>query len=418
MPKNNTTQALHAQYVMQSYAPGLELVRGRGAYVWDADGRKYLDFLSGIAVTNLGHAHPRLVRAIRQQAGRLMHVSNLFYNEWQPRLAEALVQRSLAGGKCFFCNSGAEANEALIKLARLWGAKQGRHEVITFHQSFHGRTLATLTATGQDKVKQGFAPLPAGFVHATFNDLESVRAVLTDQTAAVLVEPVQGEGGVRPARTDFMRGLARLCREKGVLLFCDEVQCGMGRTGQWFGYQRYDIEPDAIALAKGLGGGFPIGAIVAGPRVADTFTVGTHATTFGGTPLACAAAWTLIETITDDDLCANAVRMGELFMDKLKQAAAKYGFIREVRGAGLMLGLVLNQPAKPLETRLRELGLIALATAETVIRFLPPLNVTATEIRKAARIVDKACAEWQATCDAPGPDDESARFKHLKLNRT
>jgi len=407
---------LHEKFVMQTYAPGLALVRGKGSYVWDSEGRKYLDFLSGIAVTNIGHCHPRLVRAIRLQAARLMHVSNLFYNEKQPQLACALSERSL-GGKVFLCNSGAEANEGLIKLARLWGHDEGRYEIITMRNSFHGRTLATLTATGQDKVKKGFDPLPAGFVHAEYNDLESVRAAITDKTVAVLVEAVQGEGGVRPARAEFMRGLRMLCSEKRLLLLCDEVQCGMGRTGHWFGFQRYDIRPDAFSLAKGLGGGFPIGAVVAAPQVSDVFKPGTHATTFGGTPLACVAALAVIETIEDEGLLKNAARMGDQFMERLKKLAAKYPFVREVRGAGLMIGLVLDRPAKDLETLLRKKGLLAIATAETVIRFLPALNVTAGEIRKAARMVEKACEEWNQSIHQPGPDDVPAKLKLLKLNR-
>lgn len=409
-------QALHARYVMPTYAPGPLLVKGRGAKVWDADGRKYLDFLSGIAVTNIGHCHPRLVRAIRRQVGRLMHVSNLFHNELQPQLARALAERSL-GGKCFFCNSGAEANEALIKLARLWGHAEGRYEIITMRNSFHGRTLATLAATGQGKVQKGFDPLPPGFALADFNDLASVQAAVTDRTVAVLVEAVQGEGGVRPARPDFIKGLDAFCKQKNLLLLFDEVQAGMGRTGYWFGHQRYGIEPDAFSLAKGLGGGFPIGAIVTGPRLADVFQPGNHATTFGGTPLACAAALAVIDVMEEEELLKNAARMGDLFMEKLRQVAAKYSFVSEVRGVGLMVGLVLNQPAKDLETLLRGKGLIALATAENVIRFLPPLNVKASEIRKASRIVDKACAEWVAKVKNPGPDDQPARFKHLKLNR-
>ncbi len=393
MSLSDEIKNLHHDYVMPTYAPGLALVRGRGAKVWDADGNAYLDFLAGISVVNVGHGHPRVVRAIRAQAGKLMHVSNLYYNELQPRLARELSRRSL-GGKCFFCNSGAEANEALIKLARLWGRESGRHEIITLRNSFHGRTLATLTATGQAKVQQGFAPLPTGFALADFNDLDSVRSAITDKTAAVLVEPVQGEGGVRPATKEFMTGLRNLCDEKNLLLFCDEVQCGMGRTGHWFAYQQYGIEPDAIALAKGLGGGFPIGAIVTGKKLADGFQPGHHATTFGGTPLACAAALAVLEVMDEEDLVENAVEMGALFMERLQKLAAKYSFIEEIRGAGLMIGMVLDRPAKPLEILLQEKGLLALATAENVLRFLPPLNVKASEVRKAAHIVGKACAEW------------------------
>ncbi len=395
MSTSEQIKQLHAQYVMPTYAPGLALVKGRGAKVWDADGNAYLDFLAGIAVTSVGHCHPKLTRAIKEQAGRLMHVSNLFYNEMQPRLAQALSERSL-GGKCFFCNSGAEANEALIKLARLWGHDQGRYEVITMRNAFHGRTLATLTATGQVKVQKGFEPLPVGFVLADFNDLESVRAVVSEKTVAVLVEAVQGEGGVRPADPDFIKGLGALCREKNLLLFFDEVQAGMGRTGHWFGYQQYEVEPDAISLAKGLGGGFPIGAMVTAPKLADVFQPGHHATTFGGTPLACAAALAVMEIMEEEALLENAVRMGEAFMDGLRKVAAKYSFVSEVRGMGLMVGLVLNRPAKGLQDLLQQHGVIALATAETVLRFLPPLNVTTAEVRKAVRALDKACAAWAA----------------------
>lgn len=393
MNTSDQIKQLHAQYVMPTYAPGLALVKGQGAKVWDAEGNAYLDFLAGIAVTNVGHCHPALTRAIKHQAGRLMHVSNLFHNELQPQLAKALSERSL-GGKCFFCNSGAEANEALIKLARLWGHDQGRYEIVTMRNSFHGRTLATLTATGQVKVQKGFEPLPAGFVLADYNDLDSVRAAVTKKTVAVLVEAVQGEGGVRPAHPDFIKGLGALCREKNLLLFFDEVQTGMGRTGHWFGYQQYEVEPDAISLAKGLGGGFPIGAMVTSPRLADVFQPGHHATTFGGTPLACAAALAVIEVFEEEALLENAVRMGEAFMEGLRKLAAKYPFISEVRGAGLMVGLVLNRPAKELQDLLQQHGVIALATAETVLRFLPPLNVTTAEVRKAMRALDKACAAW------------------------
>jgi len=364
-------KTLHERYVMSTYAPSLALVKGRGAWVWDAEGRTYLDFLSGIAVTAVGHAHPSLTRAIRRQARRLMHVSNLFYNEFQPRLAQALSDRSLRG-KCFFCNSGAEANEGLIKLARLWGHDAGKFEVISLRQSFHGRTLATLTATGQDKVKKGFDPLPAGFVYADFNDLDSVRNAITDRTAAVLVEAVQGEGGIRPATPEFLAGLRKLCDERNLLLFCDEVQCGMGRTGTWFGFQHYGVEPDAFSLAKGLGGGFPIGAVVAGPRLADLFQPGHHATTFGGTPLACAAALAVIETIEKQNLLSNAAARGEQFMDGLRALRMKFPFLRDVRGRGLMVGLELDRPTKDLETKLREKGLLAIATAVNVMRFCRP----------------------------------------------
>jgi predicted acetylornithine/succinylornithine family transaminase len=401
---NNTDiVGLHKQFVMNTYAPGLALVRGKGARVWDAEGREYLDFLAGIAVCGVGHCHPAVTKAIRQQAAKLVHVSNLYYNENQPLLAQKLVQLAgLEGGKVFFCNSGAEANEALIKLARLWGHDTGRYEVITMRNSFHGRTLATLTATGQDKVQKGFEPLPTGFAYAEFNNLESVRAAITDKTAAILTEAVQGEGGILPATPEFMQGLRKLCDEKNLLLLCDEVQCGLGRTGVWFGFQHYGIQPDAFSLAKGLGNGYPIGAAVAGAKLANLFQPGHHASTFGGTPLACAAALASLEATATEGCLENAKQMGELFMGLLQKMAKKYSFIQVVRGRGLMVGVVCDRPCKELEVLLRERGLIALTTNNVIMRFLPPLNVTAGQVRKAARIVKAACAAWQAKL-AAGP---------------
>jgi predicted acetylornithine/succinylornithine family transaminase len=387
--------ATHKQYVMPTYAPGLVLVKGKGLKVWDADGREYLDFLAGIAVLGLGHCHPAVVKAIRQQSAKLMHVSNLYYNENQPRLAEALSKRSLQG-KCFFCNSGAEANEGMIKLARLWGNAQGKYEIITMRNSFHGRTLAALAATGQTKYQKGFEPVTPGFAYADYNNLESVRAAINEKTVAVLTEAVQGEGGIVPATPEFMTGLRALCDEKHILLLCDEVQCGMGRTGNWFGFQAYGVQPDAFTLAKSLGNGFPIGALVTSPKLADVFQPGNHASTFGGNPLACAVALAVIETVESEGLLQNAIAMGELFTNLLTKKTRKFSFVKAVRGKGLMLGLVLDRPAKELEVLLREKGLITIATADTVIRFLPPLNVKAPQIRKAVNIVVEACAAWQA----------------------
>lgn len=398
MSATSDLQALYQQYVLNTYGkPSLALVRGAGARVWDAEGREYLDFLAGIAVTVVGHCHPRLVAAIREQAGRLMHVSNLYANDQQPRLAETLVRLSGLGGKVFFCNSGAEANEGLIKLARLWGHDQGRYEVITFRNSFHGRTLATLTATGQDKVQKGFEPLPAGFRYARYNDLDSVRAALTPHTAAVLVEAVQGEGGVLPADPAFLAGLRALCTEKNLLLLCDEVQCGIGRTGRWFGFQHYDLEPDAFSLAKGLGGGFPIGAFVTHKRLADVYQPGHHGSTFGGTPLACAAARAVLEIIESENLVAEAACLGARLKSGLTDIAAAHPWLEGARGLGLMLGLVANVPVKPLETALIQQGLITLATAERVLRFLPPLIITADDVDRALDLVAAACRAWQPT---------------------
>ena len=395
MSTREEIQNLYQQYVMSTYASAsLALVRGKGAYVWDSEGKRYLDFLAGISVMNVGHCHPKVVKALRKQAGQLIHVSNLYHNENQPRLAQALVERSLKGGKCFFCNSGAEANEGLIKLARLWGSGQGRYEVITMRNSFHGRTLATLTATGQEKVQKGFHPLPEGFVYADFNNLDSVRSAISGKTAAVLVEAVQGEGGIMPATDEFMKGLRALCDEKNILLLVDEVQAGMGRTGTWFAWQHYGIEPDAFSLAKALGSGYPLGAVVAGPKVADVFQPGHHASTFGGTPLACAAGLAVVETIEEEGLLENVRKMGDMFRSELEKLVPKYKWIQCVRGRGLMIGLVLNCPAKDLQMSMQEQGLLALATANTIIRFLPPLNIDEKIVKRAASIIRKACRSF------------------------
>lgn len=386
---------LQQDYLMPTYAPELALVEGSGASVWDAEGNEYLDFVSGIAVTNIGHCHPKMIHAVQDQVETLVHVSNLYYNEKQPVLAKKLAEHSgLPGAKCFFSNSGAESNEGLIKLARLWGSEHGKYEVITMRQSFHGRTLATLTATGQDKVKTGFGPLPEGFAYANFNDIESVEEAITSKTAAVLIEALQGEGGVIPADQEFISDLRKLCDERGILLLCDEVQAGMGRTGKWFGFQNYNVIPDAFSLAKGLGNGFPIGAIVAGEKLANVFQPGHHATTFGGTPLACSAALSVIDVIESEELLANTMMMGAYFAEGLCEIAMKHKkWIAGVRGLGLLLGLVLDVPAAPLQKKLQEKGMLAIATAGNVLRLLPPLNVKQEEIEQALKLMGEACAE-------------------------
>lgn len=394
MNTQSIAEMQHA-YLIPTYQPQLTLVQGQGTRVQDADGKEYLDFLAGIAVLNVGHCHPRVVQAIQEQAAKLVHVSNLYYNEKQPQLAKALAEKA-GGGKCFFCNSGAEANEGLIKLARLWGSPRGRYEVVTMRNSFHGRTLATLTATGQEKVQKGFLPLPEGFAYAEFNNLESIKAAVTDKTAAVLLEAVQGEGGIVPADPEFIAGLREFCDQAGILLLFDEVQAGIGRTGQWFGFQNYGVRPDAFSLAKGLGNGFPIGAVVAAPKVADVFQPGHHATTFGGTPLACAAALAVLETIEADNLLENTRAMGALLREKLQAVADRHDWIECVRGTGLMVGLVLHKKALPLQKKLQEKGLLTLATAVRVLRLLPPLIVTAQEIEEAVALIADACDELAA----------------------
>lgn len=396
-PTESLSQQLkdtYEQYIMPTYAPGMSLVKGKGSYVWDAEGKKYLDFLSGIAVNSLGHSHPALLKALRKQSGKLMHCSNLYINEQAPRLAERLSKLSL-GGKVFLCNSGAEANEALIKLARFHGSRMGKNEIITVSNSFHGRTLATLTATGQEKVHRGFSPLVPGFSYATLNDMDSIRQAANDRTIAVLLEPLQGEGGVIKAKKGFMQELRKFCDANGLMLLMDEIQTGVGRTGKWFGYQHFDVEPDAISLAKGLGGGFPVGAVVSNEKYANTFEPGTHGTTFGGNPLACAVANAVLDTLDKQEWVDKAAERGQFMKKRLQKLVEKYDFIEEVRGEGLMLGLVMDRPAKALENILTRKGLITLATAERVIRMLPPLNVSTGEMRKALKILSAGCQEWQ-----------------------
>ena len=389
-----TLQALYTEYLMPTYAPSLALVRGKGMHVWDINGHKYMDFLGGIAVSTLGHAHPAILSALRKQAGKIIHTSNLYYNELMPQVARVLSLRSL-GGKAFFCNSGAEANEALIKLARLWGSGQERHEIITFHGSFHGRTLATLSATGQEKLHQGFAPLPEGFSYAELNDLASVEERIGPRTVAVMIEPIQGEGGIRLVDPVFLRDLRELCSKHRLLLLCDEIQTGMGRTGEWFAYQHAGIVPDAISVAKGLGGGVPIGAIVATPELSTILQPGTHGSTFGGNPLACAAALAVLETLDKKNLVEQAKKHGALLMKRLERIQKKHPAVEEIRGLGLMVGIVMNQPCKELETLLMRNGLITVATAQNVIRLLPPLIVTQAQIKKAVKIIDQGIRQWQ-----------------------
>jgi len=396
MSKSEQIKKDHITYLVPNYAPNLVFTRGEGVRLWDADGKEYLDFLAGIAVLSLGHAHPAWVKAVREQAGTLTHVSNLHFHSGQPALAKKLVEKFRPDSRVFFCNSGAEANEALIKLARKWGHDSGRFEVISCSNSFHGRTLATLTATGQDKVQKGFEPLPSGFSYAEFNRVESVRSKITPQTVAVLVEAIQAEGGVIPATREFLQGVRALCDEHNLLMLMDDVQCGIGRTGEWFGFQSYGIVPDAFSLAKGLGGGFPIGAMVARIPVCDVLQPGTHGTTYGGNPLACAAAMAVLDTIEQENLLEQIKTVGAQFGKGLQQLADQYDWIVEARGVGLIWGLVLNQSAKPLELGLIEEGLITVATSNTVIRFVPPLIVTAGDVQEALGKLRRACEKFES----------------------
>ncbi|MBR3085295.1 MAG: aspartate aminotransferase family protein [Kiritimatiellae bacterium] len=397
---------LYAKYVMNTYAQKVALVKGQGTVVSGADGNRYIDFTSGIAVQNVGHAHPKVVQAVAEQMATLNHCSNLFYNEKQALLAKKLVEISDldVGTKCFFCNSGAEANEAMIKLARLWGHLGGKGddnggyvEIVTMMNSFHGRTLATLTATGQAKVQDGFDPLPVGFAYADFNDIESVKAAINDSTVAVMLECIQGEGGVIPADTKFMKALRALCDEREILLLCDEVQCGMGRTGDWFAWQSTGVKPDAFSLAKAIASGVPMGAVVASSKLADVFTPGRHASTFGGNPLACAAALATIGVIESENLLERAADAGDAIMSGLgKIADAHPGLVKAIRGQGLMIGLALD-PGKIDAGRVvdaaRDIGLLVCKAGGNAIRILPPLNVTDDEIDDGLDILADAIDE-------------------------
>ena len=386
----NSTELLQLQqqYVLGTYSPAMLITRGAMSWVWDGDGRQYLDFATGISVCNLGHCHPRVTEAIQRQAATLVHVSNLFYNENQPRLAAAIARHSF-DGRVFFANSGAEANEGMIKLARKWGHDQGKWQILCMEESFHGRTLATLAATGRAKYRKGFQPDVEGFVHVPFNDLAAVRAAVTPQTAAVLLEPVQGEGGIRPATPEFLAGVRQLCDERGLLLLVDEVQCGMGRTGCMFAHQHYGITPDAMSLAKALGNGVPIGALVVRQELKDVLTAGTHASTFGGNPLACAAGLAVFEAFDQDNVLDNVRVMGALLREKLLALQRKHAAIQEVRGLGLMLGIDLGRPVGDLVAAARARGLLILSAGESVLRIMPPLTVQADEIDLAVRILDE-----------------------------
>ena len=389
-----STAELYARHVVPTYGRfPLCLARGKGARVWDEDGREYLDFTSGIAVNAIGHAHAALQKAIAEQAGELIHTSNLFLTRPQALLAARLEKMVGARGKVFFCNSGAEANEGLYKLARKHGG--GRHGIITLDGSFHGRTLGGIAATGQSKVKLGFGPPVDGFVNVPPR-IECVANAVNESTAAIFVEPIQGEGGVRPLSADFLRALRKLCDEHGFLLFFDEVQCGLGRTGDWCGWHASgadDVVPDAISWAKGIGGGFPLGAFWVREPYADLLGPGTHGTTYGGSPLACAAANAVFDTIEAENLLANARERGE----QLRKGAKTLPLVREARGAGLLIGLEIGDfapdheetgaPALRLTLRLLKAGLLVVPAGEQVIRLLPPLNVASAECDEALRIL-------------------------------
>ncbi len=374
-----------AKYLMQTYTrQPISIVRGRGSKVYDLEGREYLDFVGGIAVNVLGHGHPDLVQAIQRQAAQLIHTSNLYYTEPQVQLAKTLVEHSFAD-RVFFCNSGAEANEAAIKLARRYAhSKYGadRFEIITMKNSFHGRTLATITATGQDKVQKGFEPLMPGFGYAFFNDFATIEALANERTAGIMLEPVQGEGGVYVADRDYLKRLREFCTKRDILLIFDEVQTGMGRTGTLFAYEQLGVTPDIMTLAKGLAGGVPIGACLAKESVASAFIPGVHASTFGGNPLACAAALAVCRVLLEGSVLDQAKRMGEYLAKSLADCKARYRVVRDVRGIGLLQGMELTIDAKTVVADCLARGVLINAAGEHVLRFVPPLIITQREIDK------------------------------------
>lgn len=381
------------KYVMNTYGRlPIAMGRGKGAKVWDVDGKEYLDFVSGIAVNALGHAHPKIVNAIKEQAKKIIHCSNLYWIPTQVKLAQELVKNSVFD-KVFFANSGAEANEGAIKLARkyswLKNGKKERYEIISMKHSFHGRTLATLAATGQTKYQKGFTPLPVGFKYVPFNDIEALEKAVSPKTCAIILEPIQGEGGVNVPDPKYLKVVRQLCDEKDLLLIFDEVQTGMGRTGTLFAYEQFKVEPDIMTLAKALAGGAPIGAMLAKDKVASAFKPGDHASTFGGNPLVTAAAVIVLEVFKEENILENVQKVGAYFKGELQKLQKKYSFIKEIRGLGLILGMALTVPGGKIVNSCFEKGLLINCTNDMVLRFLPPLNITEREVDQAIKILDE-----------------------------
>ncbi|WP_376795040.1 acetylornithine transaminase [Thermogemmatispora sp.] len=384
--------ALEQKYYQATFKrQPVTFVRGQGIRVWDTEGREYLDFVAGIAVNVLGHCHPAVVQAVQEQAAQLIHVSNLYYNTRQIELAEQLALLS-GGMRSFFSNSGAEANEGAIKLARKFGRlhRNGAYEIISMERSFHGRTLATTAATGQAHYQETWKPLPDGFKQVPFNDLEALKAATSEKTVGVLLESVQGEGGIWPTTREFLQGVRRWCDEQNLVMICDEVQAGMGRTGRFFGFEHYGVMPDIITLAKGLAGGVPIGAMLTGRRT-DLFVPGDHGSTFGGNPLACAAGLATIKTIQEGRLVENAARMGEYWHEKLQALCQKYDFIANPRGLGLMRAVEVKHDLAPaiVDQALKH-GLLLNNLGNATLRMVPPLILTSADIDEAAQRLDRA----------------------------
>lgn len=387
------------RYIMKTYGRyPIVPVRGEGCRLWDADGKEYLDFLGGVAVNNLGHCHPKVVVALQKQAAELIHCSNYYQIPQQIELAELLCSHSFAD-KAFFCNSGAEANEAAIKLARKYSRDTfgpERYEIITAADSFHGRTMATVSATGQEKVQRFFDPLLHGFKHVPFDDAAALEAAVTPATCAVMLEPIQGEGGVNMPSPGYFEAVRDICDRHGLILIFDEVQVGMGRTGTLFAYEHFGVTPDIMTLAKALAGGAPIGTMLARDKYAAAFVPGTHGSTFGGNPLVCAAALATVRTILEDGLLNRCEEIGEYLTGELETLGKKYSFVKEVRGVGLMIGMALSIAAGDIVKQGHARGLLLNVTHDTVLRFVPPLVVTKQEIDAMIKILDGIFAEVEA----------------------
>ena len=389
---SKTLMILSEKYVANTYARyPILLVRGKGTRVWDLEGEEYLDFVSGLAVCNLGHCHPKVVKAIQDQAEKLIHVSNFYYIEPQIQLASLLCKHSFAD-KVFFCNSGAEANEGAMKLARKYAKEKiskDRHEIITMERSFHGRTLATLTATGQEKFHKGYEPLMPGFKYVPFSDIRAVKNAMDSKTCAVMLEPIQGEGGVNCPSEGYLKALREICDEKGLLLIFDEVQVGMGRTGKLFAYEHDGVEPDMLTLAKSLAGGVPIGALIIKKGIADSFKPGDHASTFGGNPLATAAGVAALTAILEEGMLENCQKMGDYFLSQLEEIRGEFPFVKEVRGKGLILGMELKIDGSSIVNEMLKKKILINCTMGNVLRFLPPLIVTKEEIDRVVKTLEE-----------------------------
>lgn len=386
---------LSDKYIMNTYKRfDMEITRGDGVYVYDENNKKYLDFTAGIAVNSLGYTDKDCINAIIEQIHKFNHCSNLYYSEPQAQVAKLLVENSCFE-KVFFCNSGAEANETIIKIAKKFGKTKGQNcsKIIAMKNSFHGRTTGALSATGQEKYQKSFSPLLANFEYAEFNNLKSVEALIDDNTCAIIVEPVQGEGGLYPAKKEFLLGLRKLCDEKNILLCFDEVQCGIGRLGTLFAYQTFGVEPDTVAMAKGLANGLPIGACAAKDKAASVLVPGDHASTFGGNPVSCACAKVVLEKLTTGGILQNVKTSGEYLNLKLSELKKQYSFIKEIRGIGLMAGMELTINAKDIMTKAMKKGLLIIGAGENVIRFVPPLTISKENIDEMIVILKSALNE-------------------------